>query len=368
MYQFLERIEEIITHIKDATRRTELIASEIRRHLMDPSVILDELGEMGVVGGISRIGYPKRFEKKVSGVDGGIVSRSFYNVDLVMTRAVATVFRYADSGKLVETSYYPSALAPPKLDIFFDPIATPDFEVLKSLTRVHEEVALAREVAENNPDLDLLILDGSIVPQYSDKPSKRSTLNKLYEKVIKEHRGLFKACENHGIALAGVVEDSRGARLLTLIKKVFSGELDVPSGLRDVTLLNHVLKYGEMSFVFPFASAPGDYPPLADLGEAWAPKIYSFYAKLAEYDLPTRVDFLSKSKTLDDRDVNDLASSLLFLSSHHRDYGIPSVLVEANSRAELSEQEMERICLTIMDRLGDPNMLKQLRRNRRPLW
>ncbi|MEM4261883.1 MAG: hypothetical protein QXI10_02880, partial [Candidatus Diapherotrites archaeon] len=63
--------------------------------------------------------------------------------------------------------------------------------------------------------------------------------------------------------------------------------------------------------------------------------------------------------------ANEVASVVFALSSLHREYAYPSVLIDADLHARLSPQEIELVFNKIFDKLGGSSRLR-LRRENRP--
>lgn len=300
--------------------------------------------------------------KVVVGVDGGLSKHSYHGIDLILTRAIAAVFRY-DSKLKVE--YYPNAFVSPKLIIVSDPYSDEEFIISSSLERHNEEVRIALEVAEKIKP-DVILMDGSIVPHGSDKPSIKSLNRKHYENLSKNLVKLYSS----GQMLAGCIEDSRGRGFCEIISKQVLSNIEDPyakklgnilEGTRDTNLLYYLLRRGERSFVFRYSRDAMQHPVLSDLG-GWGDRIYSFYIKTAEFDRPVRVDFVSNNPL---KDAEKIAEFVL-ATACHSSYGIPAPIIEADLRAKLSERDADEIHGQLIDKLGLTPSLMKLRRDQRP--
>ena len=64
--------------------------------------------------------------------------------------------------------------------------------------------------------------------------------------------------------------------------------------------------------------------------------------------------------------ANDIASKVLAMSMHNETYGFPSILIEADGRARLSERDLDLIYHRLKDKVGDLPSLFKLRRELRP--
>ncbi len=125
---------------------------------------------------------------------------------------------------------------------------------------------------------------------------------------------------------------------------------------RDTTLLYWVLEQGEKTQTFDYCLNPQAHQILKDFDKA----VYSFYLKTAKWDRPVRVDLLRP------QEADNLASILLAISGQHSRYGFPSVLIEADGVAKLSESEIDNLIYHILKHSGNVPSLMKLRRDDRP--
>ncbi len=285
-------------------------------------------------------------------VDGGLLSEEYQGFELVLVRAVGVRYHY-ENGALASVDYFPSALPDPKLFQYDIPVEEENVGPLRSLTRLIVEIGTALEFAKSM-DLDYLFLDGSILPQLVDKPRGGSKeLKDLYKRVIETYRKLYHTCKERGIVLAGVVKDSKGDRVATYL-----GE----GRMRDPVWLKYAMHLGEMTEPIPYADNPGDQATLKDIGEDLASRVWIFYLKASDYDLPFRVEFYSDSPDLGE----ELASLLLPLSAANRLFTIPPFLLEADIRARLAQRSMAYIREFLEKRLGIEYNLFRMRGSNKP--
>ncbi len=357
--------------MKDFIRITEEFAKKIEKmeferkkfgELLRNSSFSSSFGEQIIL----KIEKANLENLKVAGVDGGMVKRSLHGLDLMLLRAVGVVFFYSN-GKLEKVEYYPEAMPMPTPKIVFEPLHEVEFEINANYERQIVEVSLASEVIEKFKP-EIIFLDGSIIPHYTEKPAKDSLLFPTYKKLISSYLNLFsKAKENNSI-LAGIIEDSRGTRFCELIKEKiqfdqnFLGFKPLLETTRDTNLLTYVLKHDERTFVFNYSSSPNEHPILKEFGD-FSNSIFSFYLKTAEFDRPIRVDFLAEKNCIEK--ANFISSVLLNLSGHSS-YGMPSVLIEADQRAKLTENDLELFYSDLLTKVGNIASLFSLRREQRP--
>jgi len=223
-----------------------------------------------------------------------------------------------------------------------------------------------------------LMLDGSIVPQYIHNSSKEKT-RKLYKELIETYSQVYRKATRKNVQLIGAVEDSRSTRLASIFKREifpkilehanlsqeklekFNQNKEVLVHSRDTAFLDYLLDAGERSFTFKYSKAPSTL--LKDL-QPWSKRIRAFYMKPVKYDRPTRVEFLTNPKNPKKR-IEKTASLVNSLSASHEACALPSVLIEADARAALSQEEITILRDSIADQL-EPSTMMDLRRERRP--
>ena len=306
----------------------------------------------------------------VAGVDGGLLEQQLHGLDLILVRAIAAIFHYRDA-TLDAAEYIPNEVPPPKLIDVSESLDSWEFQLLAGMERQLAEIELAAGAAEVS-DAKIVILDGSIVPQYVERFPHNPLLLERYQKLIKAYTKLYKTCVESGAFLVGAVKDSRGGRFVDILKRgilpVYNdlgfeqGDLAILDRSRDTVLLDHLLGVGERTPAFTYAEKPASYV-LSDLG-AWAAKVHVFYIKTVPFDRPLRVEFLDNLEKPAET-ANSVASLVYALSSHHDAFGLPSVIIEADVCARLAEEDLCIVRDSISDRLG-PSSLLDLRRNRRP--
>lgn len=306
----------------------------------------------------------------VAGVDGGMLEQQLHGLDLILLRAVVAIFHYNKAG-LEWAKYFPSEMPFPRLIDVAEPLDAREFELLAGMERQLTEIELATEALRTN-EVKLLLLDGSVVPQYIDRFPHNQSLLERYHKLLNAYTKLYETCAESEVPLAGAVKDSRGGRFIDILRRkvlpslgglgLEQKELEILERSRDTVLLDHVLGVGERTSIFRYAESPSKYV-LRDLGE-WAMRVYAFYLKTVPFDRPLRVEFIDFRD--EPAETADRVAPLIYaLSSHHDAFGLPSVLIEADVCARLTEEDLSIVRDSIADRLG-PSALLDLRRNRRP--
>ncbi|MEM5855696.1 MAG: DNA double-strand break repair nuclease NurA [Candidatus Aenigmatarchaeota archaeon] len=186
--------------------------------------------------------------------------------------------------------------------------------------------------------------------------------------MIEAYKRLFLTAEENGTILAGVIEDSRGTRFCEILGEKLSLLPEIREArvllekTKDTNLLTYALNYGERTFAFSYSSEPEKHPILKEFGET-GKKIFSFYLKAAEFDRPIRIDFLA---SLNASALANKISSVLLAICNSSTYAFPSVLIEADLRARLSEREIEEFGLDLKSKLGNLASMFELRRRERP--
>ncbi len=302
---------------------------------------------------------------RIVGVDSGFVAKKLSNLDVLLVRAVGVVFDFEKS-VLKKCSYVPGIYSFPTPRISKAGLELDEVNCSNSLVRLREEINLAKKaIEEHSPKY--CFLDGSVIPQYVDRPRPDSKINEEYFSTIKAFEDLFEAAEKHNCFLLGCVEDSRGKRFVDILEnEVFAnnGFSMQMENVFDSSLLDYFLHVGERTFCFPYTKNASKHPVLKDFSEKWGNRIFSFYLKPAPLDRPLRVEFVSSPEKAVET-ANEIASVVFSLSHSHREYAYPSVLIEADLRARLHPQEIDTVYNKIIDKVAKKINLR-LRRDSRP--
>jgi len=218
---------------------------------------------------------------------------------------------------------------------------------------------------------DVVFLDGSVIPHYVNKPDNHK-LKKYYEKTIEKYEELFELAKEQKIILSGVIEDSRGVKFCDILNRrvmskmgsKLSAEIqEILEKTKDSNLLFYILKKGERTCIFNYSVNPEIHPILKEFKKI-EKSFFSFYIKTVEFDRPIRVDFINFDDAIET--ANKL-SSILLKTSGHTGYGLPSVLIEADQRAKLSEKDIDMFYSSLISKLGNVSSLFKMRREMRPL-
>ncbi|MFH0927504.1 MAG: DNA double-strand break repair nuclease NurA [Candidatus Micrarchaeota archaeon] len=290
-------------------------------------------------------------------IDGGIACEEFHGLDVAAVRSVASCFSY-ENQKLSSCKYFPSSRPPLEISAIS---AAGQYEKMRflSLTRLKSELECAIGSLEKfSPSY--LLLDGSIAPLMEDKPPQDSQLTPLYDELILLYTNLYAQCSKKHCTLAGITKDSRARRLVEIICDSSPQAQSPLSSCLDTVFLDHLLCEGERTCAFRYSASPAKNPVLKDLGDH-SQNIMAFYIKPMEHDRPLRIEFLSNGQQF-----SQIADTLSSISSINRNYAYPAILIEADLRAALEQNEVEAQMETLASHIGKKRPLLKLRRNTRP--
>ncbi len=333
----------------------------ITKELLPIKSVLSQNGTEKIVVSVNK----RVFSGIIAGVDSGFVSKRLSFIDIVLIRVAGAIFNY-ENNILGKAEYYPNAFSLPEPILLKAALEKDEEQQSVSLERLKKEVCNSIEIIEKFKP-KYLFIDGSIVPQYQDKPRSDSVINNDYNSVVVLFQKMYSLAEKNSCTLISCVEDSRGTRFIQLLReKILSkGENQKSEKLKgsiDAAFLDYFLLPKERTFCFPYTSSTITHPILKDYEKRWAENIFVFYLKVSEFDKPLRVEFISGAGNLHEK-ADEIASIVFSLSSLHKEYSYPSVLIEADLRARLNEDDISIVYDKLIDKLG-PKM--RLRRNSRP--
>lgn len=366
MQNFQERLDEIVDKISYLESK-RINVGKFLKEINDSFKIgpNEEIFDTKIINKV-----PAREFKQINilGIDDGIVKHSYHGLDLMLMRSVGVNFEYAD-GKFNNVKYYPNSNPLPNPKIILDSFSDIELNSCYNFERQIMEIVTTIEAMEEfKPDIALL--HGSIIPHYVPTPDN-PVLKETYKSLIENYISMFECAKEKNIILAGVVEDSRGVKfcdilnrkMLPQIKSDLTKELKlILEKTKDTNLLYYTLEKGERTCVFNYSQNPEVHPVLKEF-EKMNDSFYSFYLKTVDFDRPLRVDFLCFKDVLD---VAEKLSCILMQMSGHSGYGIPSVLIEADQRAKLSEKDLDMFYSDLISRIGNISTLFKMRREMRP--
>ncbi len=315
---------------------------------------------------------------RVCGVDGGLLKKTLRGIELVITRANATIFEYTPS-KRVAAIYFPEKASPPTVRAEINPISWREAEVNASLERLRAELELAIKVQEHHP-AELLLMDGSLRPHIGDRPSNQTGSSSKYEKIVKLYKELFTKAEETGTLLAGVVKDSRSQRFIRILGEILPHlinhhpelksllQMDYRSILRtcyDSDFFFRVLDLGERSPILRLNKSNTNNALDITDKENNNTNLSCIYLRTAKYDYPLRIEVFTGSQD-PVRIIEKVSAMLLPMSSDNEEFALPTVLIDADSQARLIERDLDFLFTQLANRIGYPQSLLKLRRERMP--
>lgn len=301
---------------------------------------------------------------RVAGVDSGFIGKNFSSVDLLLVKGSAAVFDLIN-GVLDNAFYYPTAFSFPRPIVLNNGLERDEFNCAKSLYRLKEEVRLSTEVIEKmNPKY--LFIDGSILPQPQDKPRDSSRLTGIYKSLVNDFQTLYEKADVNNCCLISCIEDSRANRFRSILQneilKDSNSDFDF---IFDSFLLDSLLEKGERSFAFRYSNDAGKHPIMKDFNPEWNERMHAFYIKPSHFDRPLRIELLCNEKLNLTKRADEIASIAYSLSSQHKEYAYPSILIEADLRARLRPEEVNMVFDKLIDGIGGRGIVQQ-RRDKRP--
>jgi hypothetical protein len=326
----------------------------------------------------------------VVSVDGSLVTKKFMNVDFSFLKAIAVKY-YFHQNHVARIKFFPDLSGFNNYFVecnFFNQDET-TIDVKISMDMKCMEINLLNELIEGTSDIDLIIMDGSIViTPINLLFSKDAEISKKYDTLLKEYHKLYLNCKEKGIILIGSIKDTRTAALSNLLCD--SIQLLMPSYSKlsdfikidyrevlkyfsDIDLFHRLLQKSERSCIF---YCKKEIDKIRDTGikkeiPYYFPlAFYAFYLKTTKFDTPCRIEFFMDEKHSFENASKkaDLISSILLpISSLNENYGLPIPQIEAHKRAVFKPNEVNLLLnnLTRILRLNGVSLLEK-RRNRRP--
>lgn len=327
---------------------------------------------------------------KIVSVDGSSVSKKFMNVDFSFLKAIAVKY-YFKKNDVANIEYFPdlSGFNNYYVEGNFFNSNEGTLEAKISIDMTFLEINLLNLMVERSSDIDIIIIDGSIVIMPINLIfSKEPEISKKYDRLLKEYQKLYSNCEEKGIILIGSIKDTRTSALSHLLRDSIQFLKPSYSKLKDFitidyrTVINYfsdmdlyyrLLKKSERSCIF---ICKREIDKIRDTGikkeiPYYFPfSFYAFYLKTAEYDTPCRFEFfVDENHSLKDASERaDLISSILLpISSLNEHYGLPIPQIEAHRRAVFKPKEVELFFNNLTRNLREYGVeLLEKRRNRRP--
>ena len=326
----------------------------------------------------------------VVSVDGSSVVKKFMNVDFSFLKAIAVKYYFYEN-ESSKIDYFPDLGGFNNYNVYGSYLNREESAVDAkiSIDMTFMEINLLNKLIEKKNDIDLIIIDGSVVIMPINLIfAKDSEISKKYDKLLKEYQKLYLNCNERGIILIGSIKDTRTSALTNLIRSSIQMlkpnttkltdflKINYPQildYLSDLDLFNRVLNKSERSCIF---NCKKDLEKIRDTGIKkeipyyFPQSFYAFYLKTAIYDTPCRIEFFinEKHSLREASEKADLISSILLpISSLNEFYGLPIPQIEAHKRAVFKPHEINLLFNNLARTLNYYGVsLIEKRRTRRP--
>ncbi len=326
----------------------------------------------------------------VVSVDGSSVVKKFMNVDFSFLKAIAVKY-YFYKNQSSKIDYFPDIGGFNNYNVQGTYLNREEnaVDVKISMDMTFMEINLLNRLIEKKSDIDLIIIDGSVVIMPINLLfSKDVEISKKYDKLLKEYQRLYSNCKERGIILIGSIKDTRTSALTNLIRS--SIQMLKPNKIKltefikinyrqimdyfsDLDLFNRILQKSERSCIF---NCKKDLDKIRDTGIKkeipyyFPQSFYAFYLKTAIHDTPCRIEFFMNDKhsLQEASEKADLISSILLpISSLNEFYGLPIPQIEAHRRAVFKPHEINLLFNSLSRTLSSYGVsLLEKRRTRRP--
>ncbi|MFX1575899.1 MAG: DNA double-strand break repair nuclease NurA [Promethearchaeota archaeon] len=373
-----EEIQNIAEQIRAHEERRNSFASILRakRHRLNLHNNLPLSQSYLVDDKLARAVKPTELKGlRVGGIDGGLLKKTLRGIELMITRACATIFEYTPSNR-VSAIYYPEKTTPPAVKVELNPFSWREIDVNASLERLKAELELAIRVQDHHP-VELLLMDGSLRPHISDRPPSQSVLSSKYERIKVLYEKLFEKTQETGTLLAGVVKDSRSYRFIRILGEILPHLINRYSDLKPLLSMDYrsILRTAYDTDLFFRILDVGERSPILRLNEFNVAEpmentqnsnnLVCIYLRTARFDYPLRVEILIGPHD-PIRIVEKVSAMLLPMSSDNEGFALPTVLIDADSQARLIEHDLDFLFSQLANRIGYPESLLKLRRERMP--
>ncbi|MHA1233458.1 MAG: DNA double-strand break repair nuclease NurA [Promethearchaeota archaeon] len=323
-------------------------------------------------------------------VDGSSVVKKFMNVDFSFLKAIAVKYYFYDN-QSSRIEYFPDLTGFNNYNVQGNYLNREEnvVEAKISMDMTFMEINLLNKLIEKKSDVDIIILDGSVVIMPINLIfTKDSEISKRYDILLREYQKLYSTCIEKGIILIGSIKDTRTSALTNLLRSTIQmlkpnttnlsdfikiNYRQILNYFSDLDLYNRVLQKTERSCIF---NCKKEVDKIRDTGikkeiPYYFPfNFYAFYLKTATYDTPCRIEFFMDDNCdlKEASEKADLISSILLpISSLNDFYGLPIPQIEAHRRAVFKPQEIDLLFNSLSRTLKVHGVsLLEKRRTRRP--
>lgn len=316
----------------------------------------------------------------IAGVDGGLVKKNFRSMDLILTRAIGVIFQFGlESSPNVE--FYPDPFPEPIIKPVMISLSSSELDQYASLERITAELRVTLSIMDEF-HTDIILVDGSLLYHPRDRPPSGSLAYEKFQETIALYRQIYHKARKKRTTLVGIVKDTRSTRVVGIIGEILPHIIRDPAifelmqGIdyrwllkisRDSDILDTFLEEGERTFSFRYSvEFPENTGFLSEDIKEWASSIWVTYLKTARDDSPLRLEIFGSDNDQPSEMINKALSAILPVSCHHPEYGLPSPIVEADTRARIGNNETRFILDRILALSGLTYSSLEKRRSRNP--
>lgn len=352
---FFQSVDEAILRIHEQESRQEQLANELK-NAKDKPLIINAFQPESV---IRQTVSPSTLNETLVGVDSGFVPQELPFVDVMLVRATAAIFTY-ENDSLIKTNYEPNGYQFPAAYLSSTHLERDEWGCLVSIQRLMKEWQLAKICIEQYHPAWCFI-DGSLVPQFMDKPRENSPVMIAFKQLILLVQSVYETARKNNCTLVGTVEDSRSKRLNECWQ---DAGIISKNDFSDTVLLSKMLHQNERTNVVSYTEKRDQHPILSEMKKEWGSQLFTFYLRPSAYDWPLRVEIITPVENAVDH-ANRVASTVLRQSMLHKEYAYPAVLIEADLKSRLTPSEIDLVMSQLYQKMGSTSQLTR-RRDHRP--
>ncbi|MHA1670864.1 MAG: DNA double-strand break repair nuclease NurA [Promethearchaeota archaeon] len=326
----------------------------------------------------------------VASVDGSSVVKHFMNADFSFLKAICVKYYFYknDSSKI---KYYPDVSGYNNYLVQgnFINMEENNVDAQISMDMNFMEINLLNDLIEISDNLDLIIIDGSIVPMPINLIFGRNDdISHKYDNLLREYRRLYANCTDKDIILIGSIKDTRTSALIHSLRSGIQILKPNTSRLSDFIKINYrqiinyfsdldfftrLLNKSERSCIF---NCKKDMKKIRESGikkeipDYFPYNFYAFYLKTVKHDTPCRIEFFTnEDDTIKEASekANLISSIILPISIYNENYGLPIPQIEAHRRAVFKPSEINLLFNNLARNFSKNGItLLDKRRARRP--
>lgn len=302
------------------------------------------------------------------GVDSGFATKQLNFANITIVKEVGVFFKYLDD-QLVDHKYYPKIYNQAKPYLSSSSLELEEILWSSGILRLNKELDLSKKIMDLE-NVNLSLMDGSIIPQYINKPTKECKEREEYNKLIQKFIDLYTLSKQKKIFLVGCIEDCRANRFFKILKEEIDQTkefLENSSGeLFDSFTVFSLFPLNYRTGVFKYSKEPESHPVLCDFPKEFSDNLYVTYLKLSDVDYPLRIEFIYfKEFGYSLKEYTDkIVEMVSALSTFNKNYIYPTVLVESDIRSRLTIIEIDQIMSKILEKTKNFGFRNQRRESR----